>query len=311
MKIYLALFTASAALLAGSAQAKIGSAGRKDRELQADDVDVGSIRRKLSQGPRRPISPSAFQELRDNRGLTPEAGDLNVRFSKIPILTGNAADRFPLTNSDYPMQGELADLLKATSNAESIMTSDDYELRNLNERRYFTRAGGPPTYPNQDPNHPFWQEDFRAVVEALVHLRADGDPSELITLPNRWANFSMQEVADAVHDEYPGLWQSELLIEFFDNVQIDYDILPFRCVDDFIGEPFRMAEINTWAPGKVGPTNFRAKWTYGRPRPEEVRKHERTNDFLPYSFHDVLSRSRLLVFLSVFVFYPTGRMARS
>ena len=79
-------------------------------------------------------------------------------------------------------------------------------------------------------------------------------------------------VEKSIRHQYPGLWQSELLKELFDqDVKIDYDILPFRCVDDFIGLPFRMAELNTWATMSVGPTNFRAKWTYGRARPEEVR----------------------------------------
>lgn len=164
-----------------------------------DEVVERETRRVLQSRRRR---PSVVRQTHNNRVLNMEPGDLNVRFSKVPNRNGtDVSGRLPLTNNDFPMRGELANILKRDSDAESIMTEDDYELRNINERRYFQLAGGPPTYPNQDPNHPFWQKDFRAVVEALVHLRADGDPADLITLPNRWKNFSMQEVANAVHDE--------------------------------------------------------------------------------------------------------------
>ena len=39
-----------------------------------------------------------------------------------------------------------------------------------------------------------------------------------------------------------------------------------------------MSEINTWAIAIVSPTNFLAKWSYGRPRPEEVAWMIHTGD---------------------------------
>jgi hypothetical protein len=53
-------------------------------------------------------------------------------------------------------------------------------------------------------------------------------------------------------------------------IELDYDILPFRCRDDFIGTKVRLATLNTWAIGTVAPVNFAAKWHVGRIRPEEI-----------------------------------------
>merc|ERR1711933_482224 len=107
----------------------------------------------------------------------------------------------------------------------------------------------------------------------MGNRRANGDLSDILQLPDLWieAGYDIHQIADNVHDEYPGLWQANLIQSFFgQGVAIDYNILPFRSQFDFVGGLVRMTGINTWAVATVSPTNFLAKWTYGRPRPEEV-----------------------------------------
>jgi len=145
-------------------------------------------------------------------------------------------------------------------------------LAGVDVEDYIGRMGGAPTYPDADPNHPFWQ-DFREVVDAQV-LRVDNNAiaSDLI-LPDLWTALGMDayDVAEAVHDEYPGFWQAELIKSLVSQgVAADPNIFQFRSVNDFIGSIIRYAELNTWATDVVAQINFRVKWYFGRPRPEEV-----------------------------------------
>ena len=240
-----------------------GALRRRESLLDGNEEEDMQARRRVQQ--QRARKPSYLLPLQM------EPGDLNFRFSKIPVLRGNVGALFPLNNQHYPMRGSLAKELKYNTTAESVMTSDDFELRSIDEAHYMAKVGGAPTYPNQDKNHPFWR-DFRAVMEAQIHRRANGTLSDVMTPPTLWENFTTQDAADAVHGEYPGSVQA-LMINYFIKIgiKIDNNIIPFRGHNDFIGRNFRAARINTWATSQVGPTNFRTKWTYGRPRPEEVR----------------------------------------
>jgi hypothetical protein len=97
-------------------------------------------------------------------------------------------------------------------------------------------------------------------------------PADLILLPDIWTGKSLDDVAEAVHGEHPASHPLELVKTFFDqqDLQIDYDILPFRSQRDFVGLEVRMADMMTWAFAAVAPTNFLMKWSVGRPRPEEI-----------------------------------------
>jgi hypothetical protein len=51
---------------------------------------------------------------------------------------------------------------------------------------------------------------------------------------------------------------------------LDYEILPFRSRNDFIGTNVRIAALNTWSIGAVAAVSFAAKWHVGRIRAEEI-----------------------------------------
>jgi hypothetical protein len=96
-------------------------------------------------------------------------------------------------------------------------------------------------------------------------------PADLMVFPDIWTGKSLDDVVDAVHDEYPASHHVELMKTFFgQGLELDYNILPFRSNRDFIGLEVRMADLVTWAFAAVAPTNFLMKWSVGRPRPEEI-----------------------------------------
>jgi regulator of sirC expression with transglutaminase-like and TPR domain len=51
---------------------------------------------------------------------------------------------------------------------------------------------------------------------------------------------------------------------------MDSNIIPSVNYVDFLRYEILLAEINTWAIGMVGPSNFGIKYTAGRARPEEI-----------------------------------------
>ena len=222
----------------------------------------------------RPPPPQNGGDKSSNAGF-----DLNIRFSKFDFVdpeslepmagTNNAL--LPLQPSDYPIGGNLGISMKSSSTAISVTTSDDFGLRGVDEEAFYDAIGGPPTYPNSNPNHPFWTE-FVEVMQIQLYRLDDVDNTDILPfkLPDLWADFDLEDVAEAVNDEYPGFWQAWFLEHYFPKMKMDTTIFPFRSLFDFVGGPIRVAAINTWATETVAPINFRAKWSYGRPRPEEV-----------------------------------------
>jgi len=206
----------------------------------------------------------------ETMGIIYEPGDLNIRFNKIKYPKGPPEGLFPLVANDFPMEGKEADTLKHDALAASVVTADDFEISGARADFYVSMIGGNPPMPNGDPQHAFW-DDFRAVVDVQIQRRADVDPSLVSRWPDLWKDKDIHQVAAAVHDEYPGYLQQELISWLWSNkVQIDYEILPYRSRLDFIGKQVRMADLNTWAIGAVAPLNFHLKWCVGRARPEEV-----------------------------------------
>ena len=199
----------------------------------------------------------------------PGSGELDVYFNKF-VFSGTTPDFLPLTADDYPMVGSVATSLKTQSNAVSVVIPGDAALFGLRpENRYLELVGGRPSFPNSDEDT-FWHE-FQEIVDLQLARRADVAPSTLFTLPSLWADSDIEEVAEAVRDEYPGSIQADLIQSLWDqNVKLDNDIIPFRSNSDFVGRNIMMTTVNTWAIGIVAAPNFYLKWYVGRPRPEEI-----------------------------------------
>jgi hypothetical protein len=76
-------------------------------------------------------------------------------------------------------------------------------------------------------------------------------------LPDIWTGKSVDEVAEAVHGEYPASHHVELVKTFLgQEFVIDINILPFRSKRDFIGLEVRLADMMTWAFAAVVSTSM-------------------------------------------------------
>lgn len=204
---------------------------------------------------------------------TVPVGDLNVRFNKIDFPNMALPGFMPLQATDYPLSAATASSIQQNALAVSIVTDRDPEMPpNADVNGYIVNTlGGYPTFPNSDENHPFWNE-LREVVH-IQEMRRNGSPSTdaIARLPDLWRGMNIAQVAEAVHDEYPGHWQAKLMQTLWrEKAPLDYTVVPFRSTYDFIGTQVRMADLNTWAVAVVSPINFCVKWYAGRPRPEEV-----------------------------------------
>jgi PAP2 superfamily len=204
-------------------------------------------------------------------------GDLGVRFNKFDFTseTGMPPDHWArLTLEDYPIQGGKAQVLKRETSAGSVVTEEDHQFNydcRQSAHEYILASGGYPTMPNSNPDHEFWAE-FDEVVDWQLFRRLNADPNTLFRLPDLWKDWSISQVSESVHDEYPGSLQAtftEWLVKD-KTLKLDQSIVPFRSQSDFLGKVVRSSFLNSWAVAEVGPITFFAKWAVGRPRPEEV-----------------------------------------
>jgi len=210
--------------------------------------------------------------------------DLRIRFSKVAFRPEKediaSLASFPLTADDFPINpsnNDLLDILKE-SLCPSVTRLDDFEVffdvRGIIEGDV---VGGYPVHASSDPNSPFWGY-MREVVEAqaLRRVNAGSDPAiDVMPLPEIWSDFTLDMVAEAVHDEYPNYHQARNLARMIGRGQgvgyeIDNNIIPQRSAYQFLRGPVMIADMNTWATTVVGPHSFAAKFAVGRARPEEI-----------------------------------------
>jgi membrane-associated phospholipid phosphatase len=200
-------------------------------------------------------------------------GDIDVRFNKFANLDGTVADFMPLTHEDYPMTGFIANYLKNQTNAASVVCVGDYAVKPehiANAESYIEAIGGYPSMPNINPQSTFWEE-MTEITMMQLGRQLNMNPGTILRSPDLWSDKDIHAVAAAVHDEFPGELQVELITWLVSqNVPLDTNIIPFRSKSDFVGRTVAMATMNTWAIGAVSPFNFYLKWYAGRPRPEEV-----------------------------------------
>lgn len=173
----------------------------------------------------------------------------------------NTADYLPFTS--YPLSDSLGQLIKTDSVAATPNTASD--LPDVDAASLIAAVGGYPPFPGEEL---FWEE-MTEVVDIQLARRAGADSP--FPLPAVWDGKSIDDVAEAVNDEYPGFWQQRLLETFWgEGLSLDYNIIPFHSNNDFIGRVVRLAELNTWSVSLVSNPNFLLKWTVGKLRPEEA-----------------------------------------
>ena len=205
----------------------------------------------------------------------------DVRFNKCPAASTSVSELsefyvekvhqgvFPLLPKDYPVRDATAHSLKTETYGDSVVTEGDYALDGAKAQEYLALLK-PPVFPSSNPYSEFWHQ-LEHVVDVQIARRKDIDPFRLHRWPNLWEKFRLEDVANAVKNEYPVSLQAELIETLFKaGVEMDYQIMPFRSLRNTVGTQFLLAKLNTWAMEAVSPIGFMIKWYEGVPRPEEV-----------------------------------------
>jgi len=197
------------------------------------------------------------------------ATDLNIRFNKVGEVVGATAVH--LDADDYPISLETAAWLRKSECWSVIQREDCGASCKYDFEEIIAAIGGYPTHPTSDPNSPFWHE-FRHVVKTQQHRLNDVQPGLIMSIPDIWKDYTIAEVAEAVHNEYPGENQANLILSFLQagTVVMDTDIIPSPSRVEFIRKAVLLGHLNTWSVSVVGPHNFGVKFSGGRARPEEV-----------------------------------------
>jgi hypothetical protein len=117
-----------------------------------------------------------------------------------PRLEVVISNFFPLSEDDFPMSQDLADVLQS-SNCVSVMLPDDYEC-SQSVAEMVELVGGTPTHA---PRRDFWPL-FREVVSYQIQRRRDGEMDAMdvmpwLNLPELWQGLTLNQVGEAVHDE--------------------------------------------------------------------------------------------------------------
>ena len=183
-------------------------------------------------------------------------------FSKVKFLNSSLTKKY-LPFEEYPLPANAMVAVKTMSYGDSPQTQADVPKYNATEE--IRNLGGRPSFPKD--GQIFWSE--LAQVTSMQILRRNGAPVPF-TLPKLWENFTIGEVAEAVHSEYPGYWQGAVLQSFWkEKMKFDTNIFPFHSLNDF-GLFIRCTAMNEWAINLICPVTFLVKWEVGRLRPEEA-----------------------------------------
>jgi len=212
-------------------------------------------------------------------------GDSNsIRFNKFePDKPNNQQIKkiLPLRKNDYPISADrnsrVSNILKSKTNAASVVNeAKDYEVK-YSVPRLIELIGGEPDHPASNNTAPYWGK-LREVIK--MRQKNDTQPgstelSDVMQLPLRWKNFTVYDIGEAVHDEYPSLHQAEYIEDLiglgkYGQIEFDNKALKQRSGTRFLRGIIALADLHTWSVGVVAPHNFGAKWYAGRARPEEV-----------------------------------------
>jgi len=116
---------------------------------------------------------------------------------------------FPLGSQEYPLSEDLCVLLRE-SNSHSVVMPYDYEVKYDVDKLIEIAGGAPP----HAPVALFWPL-FEEVIDYQIRRRSRGHVLAMsergmpwLNLPNLWENFTVNDVAEAVHNEVSIIEQS-------------------------------------------------------------------------------------------------------
>jgi hypothetical protein len=197
------------------------------------------------------------KQVAPNPLLTLSPTDLDIRFNKVVLSVR-------LGYAEYPVNETTATLLR-NSNGASVLREDCFECSpKVSFRSLIDSIGGLPTHPSRNSDSPYW-ERLREVVTVQQQRARNVDPHLIMPLPQAWENYTIQDVAAAVHDELPGIHHVTLIKQLMaEGVKYDRTIITTASKKEFVRGPVMLSDMNTWAIGMIAPLNFGIKWYAGR-----------------------------------------------
>eukprot|EP00591_Stephanopyxis_turris_P016500 CAMPEP_0195539804 /NCGR_PEP_ID=MMETSP0794_2-20130614/50239_1 /TAXON_ID=515487 /ORGANISM="Stephanopyxis turris, Strain CCMP 815" /LENGTH=412 /DNA_ID=CAMNT_0040673857 /DNA_START=61 /DNA_END=1299 /DNA_ORIENTATION=+ len=217
------------------------------------------------------ISSVLLSLLVGNQGT--HAGDPEIRFEKFGFPEGEEPEiQFPISESD-------ATLLRSKEGPVSVVLPEDgcADIDYDGLEASLVEAGlYPPTHPEDEA---FWDE-FEEVVNVQHYLKTkknnpcmtDPLPKVMPRVPQFWRGFDILDAAEAVHDEFPGIYHNQMIANWLSEGSLTPNnvVIPKFSSPDFINGPVLLSDMIGHAIRMVAPCDFAIKWSVGRARPEEI-----------------------------------------
>jgi hypothetical protein len=144
----------------------------------------------------------------------PVDGNLEeLRFNKVLFENNDvpieAAALLPLLPHDFPLSAldntATVDLLRH-SLSWSVIAEEDCNQCVIPFADLINSIGGLPTHPMMNNStSPYWNELWEVIDARRLRLHGANPTSVLPQVPLAWASYSLEDMADAVHNEYPGM----------------------------------------------------------------------------------------------------------
>jgi hypothetical protein len=198
----------------------------------------------------------------------------DLRFSKCSFDSSQPQsykDSLPLTAEDFPLTTSGYQVLRH-SNCVSPTLQSDFRVKGSVSNWVNNVMGGSPPHPENNEQAKFWNI-FEQVLDLQIERKAYGQTkvNRIFKVPDLWGEFTLNDAAVAVHNEFPGKWQSSCIEDFLkQKVKLDSEVMPKRANVDFISSVVSMAHLNTWSIDTIAATSFATKYYAGRIRPEEI-----------------------------------------
>lgn len=230
----------------------------------------------------------------------------DVAFTKGAVVTSEiTANLYPLSRKDYPISDSLAKIMRKANFISVSTQSSPGVVFNLEKLIKFVKS-----FIHLPGDRNYWQE-LNYVLDLQKYRKQGKSADILMPLPNHWKGYTLEDAAQAVHNEYPAQHQATYISELISSgVKIDKRIISDTSKVDFINTIVLAAALNTWSFLAVAPNTFAMKYAIGMLRPEEIVNRIKKGE---YGRADGVPRSTLkriesldLDCMEQFTAYPEG-----
>lgn len=223
----------------------------------------------------------------------------------------------------FPLDEPSANFLRENSNSVSVMLPDQCIGASLDTSKVELIGKNlyPPTQPEDDAFWKYFEQvlDLQLVRSVKGKTRMSADPIKKFmpysSLPDLWKQyekFSIDDVAEAVFDEFPGVYHNQLITNWLAEKSVKHNnVIPKFGKIDFVRGPVLLSDLVGLSISLVGPCNFIMKWEVGRSRPEEIAsKIFKDEIFVPPEYGNIVKKAKLMNRLDEsatrFTAYPEG-----